>query len=176
VVVGLLAVYEFAGNESPQTVATSPAEDAPPAKARPAKKSAPAQSPSPAAAARPGAPGNPPEATAPIARHASPAALTAVTPAPAQEIATQPQERPATGEEREVRFVFDEESWVEVRDRNDTVIFYQLNASGTTRRVSGLASLTIVVGNAHGVRMTYAGQPVDLARHTKIDVARLTLE
>ena len=179
VVVGLLAVYEFAGNESPQTVATSPAEDAPPAKARPAKKSAPAQSsPSPAAAVRPGAPGNPPEATAPIARHASPVVLDAPpTSAPsAQAIAPQPQERFATGEEREVRFVFDEESWVEVRDRNDTVIFYQLNASGTTRRVSGLPPLTIVVGNAHGVRMTYAGQPVDLARHTKIDVARLTLE
>lgn len=178
VIVGLLAVYEFAGNESPQTVATSPAEDAPPAKTRPAKKSAPAQSPSPAAATRPGAPGNPPEATAPIARHASPVVLDApATPAPsAQAIAPQPQERFATGEEREVRFVFDEESWVEVRDRNDTVIFYQLNASGTTRRVSGLPPLTIVVGNAHGVRVTYAGQPVDLARYTKIDVARLTLE
>jgi cytoskeleton protein RodZ len=180
VVVGLLAVYEFAGNESPQTVATSPAGDAPPAKALPAKKSAPAQSPSPAAAARPGAPRNPPEATAPIARHASPVVPDApAAPAPsAQAIAPQPQELTgmATGEAREVRFVFDEESWVEVRDRNDTVIFYQLNASGTTRRVSGLPPLTIVVGNAHGVRMTYAGQPVDLARHTKIDVARLTLE
>jgi cytoskeleton protein RodZ len=85
------------------------------------------------------------------------------------------QERPVDPDEREVRFVFDEESWVEVRDRNDRVIFYQLNASGTVRRVSGLPPLTIVVGNAHGVRMTYAGQPIDLARHTKIDVARLTL-
>jgi cytoskeleton protein RodZ len=185
VVVGLLAVYEFAGNEGPQTVATSPAVEAPPAKPSPAKKSAPAQSPSPAAAARPGAPGNPPEGTAPIARHASPAVL--IDPAapapppvtasvPALTTAPQPQERVATGEEREVRFVFDEESWVEVRDRNDTVIFYQLNASGTARRVSGLPPLTIVVGNAHGVRMTYAGKPIDLARHTKIDVARLTLE
>ena len=176
VVVALLAVYEFAGNESPQTVA-SPAEDASPAEARPARKSAPVQSPSPAAAARPGAPGNPPEATAPIARHAVPVApATSAAPAPTQETAPQAQERVLTGEEREVRFVFDEESWVEVRDRNDTVIFYQLNAAGTTRRVSGLPPLTIVVGNAHGVRMTYAGQPVDLARHTKIDVARLTLE
>ena len=51
-----------------------------------------------------------------------------------------------------------------------------LNASGTVRRVSGLPPLSIVVGNAHGVRMTYDGQPGDLARHTKIDVARLTLE
>jgi cytoskeleton protein RodZ len=181
VVVGLLAVYEFAGNESPQTVATRPAEDAPPVKARPAKKSAPTQPPSPAAAARPGAPGSPPEATAPIARHASPAVpATPAAPAAAPVQATapqlQPQERVAAGEAREVRFVFDEESWVEVRDRNDQVIFYQLNAPGTARRVTGLPPLTIVVGNAHGVRMTYAGQPVDLARHTKIDVARLTLE
>jgi len=185
VVVALLAVYEFAGNEGPQTVATSPAVEAPPAKPSPAKKSAPAQSPSPAAAARPGAAGNPPEGTAPIARHASPAVLIdPATPAPppvtasvpALTTAPQPQERVTTGEEREVRFVFDEESWVEVRDRNDTVIFYQLNASGTARRVSGLPPLTIVVGNAHGVRMTYAGKPIDLAPHTKIDVARLTLE
>ena len=176
-IVGLLAVYEFAVNDAPQTVATSPAMDTPPAKAPPAKKSAAAQSP-PATAARFSTPGSPAEATAPIARHAPPVVLPApATPAPAaQEIAPQPQERLATGEEREVRFVFDEESWVEVRDRNDTVIFYQLNASGTTRRVSGLPPLTIVVGNAHGVRITYAGQPIDLARYTKIDVARLTLE
>ena len=79
-------------------------------------------------------------------------------------------------DEREVRFVFEEESWVEVRDRNDTVIFYQLNPSGTVRRVAGLPPLTVVVGNAQGVKMTYAGQPVDLTRHTKIDVARLTLQ
>jgi cytoskeleton protein RodZ len=178
VIVGLLAVYEFAVDDASRTVETGPAVDTPAPKGRPAKKATAAQPP-PAASARSGAPGSPPEVTAPIARHAVPAALTdPVAPAQvqAQASALQPQERLATGEEREVRFVFDEESWVEVRDRNDRVIFYQLNASGTARRVSGLPPLTIVVGNAHGVRMTYAGQPVDLARHTKIDVARLTLE
>lgn len=174
VIVGLLAVYEFAVNEAPQTVATTPAADTPPAQALPAKESAPAQSQPPEAAARSGAPATPPEVTAPIARHApSPAPA---TPAPDAAVAPEPQERAATGEERELRFVFDEESWVEVRDRNDTVIFYQLNASGTVRRVTGLPPLTIVVGNAHGVRMTYAGKPIDLARYTRIDVARLTLE
>ena len=86
------------------------------------------------------------------------------------------EERPFDPDERELRFVFEADSWVEVRDRLDRVIFYQLNAAGTTRRVSGLPPLTVVVGNAHGVKMTYAGQPVDLARHTKVDVARLTLE
>jgi hypothetical protein len=33
-----------------------------------------------------------------------------------------------------------------------------------------------VVGNAHGVRLTYDEQPVNLAQHTKVDVARLTLQ
>jgi len=36
--------------------------------------------------------------------------------------------------------------------------------------------LSLVVGNAAGVRLLYNEQPVDLAPHTKIDVARLTLE
>jgi cytoskeleton protein RodZ len=65
---------------------------------------------------------------------------------------------------------------VEIRDSSDRTIFSQLNLAGTTRRVSGVPPLSIVVGNAHGVKMTYGGKPVDLARHTKIDVARLTLE
>ena len=101
---------------------------------------------------------------------------TAPVPAPAAASAPLSRERIAHPDDRELRFVFEEESWVEIRDRNDNVIFYQLNASGTARRVRGLPPLSVVVGNAHGVRMTYAGQPIDLARHTRIDVARLTLE
>jgi len=72
--------------------------------------------------------------------------------------------------------VFDEDSWVEIRDRNDQTIFSQLNQAGTVRRISGVPPLSIVVGNAQGVKMTYAGRDIDLARHTKIDVARLKLE
>ena len=108
-----------------------------------------------------------PVPSAPIARHA---------PAAAPVAAPRQQERIANPEEREIRLVFDEESWVEVRDRSNTVIYSQLKAAGTTGRVSGLPPLAVVVGNAHGVRMTYAGQQIDLGRHTKIDVARLTLE
>lgn len=180
-VVGLLAVYEFGVNDAPRTVVTAPAVATPAAKTPPAKKKpAPAPSLSTAAAARPSAPASPPEAEAeveaPVTRQASPApaATPPVTAAPP--VVVSRQERPVHPDEREVRFVFEEESWVEVRDRNDTVIFYQLNASGTVRRVAGLPPLTVVVGNAQGVKMTYAGQPVDLTRHTKIDVARLTLE
>jgi cytoskeleton protein RodZ len=178
VVVGLLAFYEFFFNEPPRTVATAPeatpAED-PVRKARqPAKKAAPPAPPPVATAPRESQPAPLAEAKTPVISDAPAAAAPA--PASPPVVVVSREERPVEPDEREVRFVFEEDSWVEVRDRHDRVIFYQLNPSGTARRVSGLPPLTVVVGNAHGVKMTYAGQPVDLARHTKIDVARLTLQ
>ena len=173
-VVGLLAVYEFFFNEPPQTVATAPeaAPTTPVKKAgQPPKKAA---SPTPAPAVSP-RDSQRAEAKSPVVSDAPGVAAPAPPPSPPVVVVSR-QERPVEPDEREVRFVFEEDSWVEVRDRHDRVIFYQLNASGTARRVSGLPPLTVVVGNAQGVKMTYDGQPVDLARHTKIDVARLTLE
>jgi len=78
--------------------------------------------------------------------------------------------------EQFVRFRFDQESWVEIRDGSGRKIFSQLNAAGTVQTVSGTPPLSLIVGNAAGVRVLYNEQPVDLAPHTKIDVARLVLE
>lgn len=75
-----------------------------------------------------------------------------------------------------IKLRFDRESWVEIRDRNGHKIFSQLNPAGTEHAVSGQPPLSLVVGNAVGVRLTYNDQPVDLAPHIKVDVARLTLE
>lgn len=76
----------------------------------------------------------------------------------------------------EVHFTFNVESWVEVRDRNNRILLSQLNPAGTEHRLQGRAPMTLVVGNAHGVRLTYNGTPLDLAPHTRVEVARLTLE
>ncbi|MFN7086879.1 MAG: RodZ domain-containing protein [Burkholderiales bacterium] len=89
--------------------------------------------------------------------------------------AAEPERLPKAGE-RTLHFVFNEDSWVEIRDGSGKIIFSQLNQSGSRRRVHGSPPLSVVVGNAHGVRLTYDGQPVDLERHTKVDVARFTLE
>ena len=72
--------------------------------------------------------------------------------------------------------MFEIPSWVEVRDRNDRVLFSQLNPPGTEQQVQGRLPLSVVVGNARGVRLTYNGQPFDLAPHTRVEVARFTLE
>jgi len=79
-------------------------------------------------------------------------------------------------DEHLIKFRFDRESWVEIRDRNGRKIFSQFNPAGAEQAVSGRPPLTLVVGNAAGVRLTHNGQPVDLAPYTHVDVARLTLE
>ena len=164
VVVAVLAVYEFYFDDPRATVATQPGPAATSSVAPASKPTAPVQK------AR--AEQSQPKATA----TAAPAQVAAAAPTPASATAQQPRERVPHPDDREVRFVFNDESWVEVRDRNDQTIFAQLNRAGTTRRVIGLPPLHVVVGNSQGVQMTYNGREINLARHTKFDVARLTLE
>jgi cytoskeleton protein RodZ len=75
-----------------------------------------------------------------------------------------------------LRFTFDKDSWVEVRDRSGKRILSQSNAAGTTQAVSGQPPLTLVIGNAPGVKLTQNGQPVNLQPYINVHVARLTLE
>jgi cytoskeleton protein RodZ len=75
-----------------------------------------------------------------------------------------------------VRMIFDQDSWVEIKDRAGNTIFGQLTAAGSRRSVSGERPLTVVVGNAAGVRLFQGDKSIDLAPYTRVDVARLTLE
>lgn len=167
VIIGALAIYEFYWNEPEATVA-QPIVVAP----------TPATAPSKTARASTSPPKSADEAQA---VQASPASVVAAPSAPASTASVaagaQPDadRQPRPGE-RQVRLEFDDESWVEIRDRNERVIFSQLNRPGTQQLVHGLPPFSIVVGNAHGVRLIYDDRPVDLARHTKIDVARLILQ
>ncbi|KAB2927810.1 MAG: helix-turn-helix domain-containing protein [Dechloromonas sp.] len=75
-----------------------------------------------------------------------------------------------------LRLAFDKESWLEVRDRDNRLIFSQRVAAGGEQLLAGAAPLTLVIGYAPGVRLFWQGKAVDLAPHTKGDVARLVLE
>jgi len=162
VVFGALAVYEFVWNEpegtskavavTPVPVSPKPILDTPVTAATPANESS---APAPAIVAATAATTNP-EPPAAVAK-------------------PDPQVPPKRGEKL-VKLDFTQECWVEIRDRNERIVFSQLNRPGTMQEVSGLPPLSVVVGNAHGVKLTYGDQPVDLARYTKIDVARLVLE
>ncbi len=73
-------------------------------------------------------------------------------------------------------FSFDGSSWVEVKDAGGRIVFSQMNAKGTTQVVEGRPPFLLVVGNASHVRLQFNGLPVDLRPHTRVEVARLTLE
>jgi len=76
----------------------------------------------------------------------------------------------------DMRFVFEKESWVEVRDRDGKVIFSQRGQAVSEQSVSGQGPFSLVVGFAPGVKLFWHGQSVDLAPYTRGDVARLVLE
>ncbi len=75
-----------------------------------------------------------------------------------------------------VRLLFDQDSWVEIRDRDGNRIYSQLNVAGSSQTISGTPPLQLIIGNAAGVRMTVNDRPYDLAPYVKVDVARLTLD
>lgn len=75
-----------------------------------------------------------------------------------------------------LKFNFDDQSWVTVRDANDKVLLSQMNSPGSTMQVRGQAPFKVIVGNAKTVKMTMNGKPVDLTASIRGEVARLTLE
>lgn len=67
-------------------------------------------------------------------------------------------------------------AWVEARDKNGKKIHSQNNPPGALQTLEGEPPLSLIIGSAPNVKLTYKGQPVDLSAYTRADVARLTLE
>ena len=168
-IIAALAAYEFGFNSPPSSTESEagPASAAPPTSA--ASESAPAVdlSSSPAVAA----------GSEPASPSASEGAAAAGAGAAAESAAAQPDARAgAEPGARSLHFRFDAESWVEVRDANDKVIFTKLNKAGSEERITGAPPLRLVVGNARAVRLEVDSRPLDLAPYTGTNVARLTLK
>ena len=166
-VIAALAAYEFGFNNPPPEEASK--------SGAPAQATAPDPAPGSAAPATSAA--TPPikpysVASAPSAEAGSGVPLNPALSAPE---GTESAKAPRPGE-RELHFRFEQESWVEIRDRNDKVIFSKLNRAGAEERVAGAPPLKLVVGNAQGVRLNYDNKPVDLTPHIGVTVARLTLQ
>lgn len=134
----------------------------PPEAAAPAPVPAPSQ-PVPASVVQ-----APMAAPAPAVLSPLPAQPTAPA-APAQAVA-------AGAAAGQLRFHVARESWVEVRDRDDVVVFSQRLSAGSEQQVGGKAPLSVTIGYAPGVSLVANGKVVDLAPHTRGDVARLLVE
>jgi cytoskeleton protein RodZ len=75
-----------------------------------------------------------------------------------------------------LKFVFKGQSWVEVRDSKGRLLFSRLNPPGSDAEVSGKPPFNVVVGNAPDVQLYYNDHEFDLEPHTKVAVARFTVE
>lgn len=137
-----------------------------------ARKEEPAATP-PSTAPAPADPVFPPGATPQQVMNPQALAPAEVAPAASGPAAANPA---PVANAPQMRFVFDKESWLEVRDRDNKLVFSQRLAAGTEQVLSGEGPLSLVIGYAPGVKLFWHGQAVDLAPHTRGDVARLVLE
>ena len=78
--------------------------------------------------------------------------------------------------EKTFRFRFAGESWIEIRDRNGKVLVSKLNPAGSESEISGRPPFNVIVGNAPQVQLRYDGGDFPLQPHTKVSVARFTVE
>ena len=76
----------------------------------------------------------------------------------------------------QIKLEFDGESWVQITDGTGATLMSRLNEPGGTRIVRGTPPFSLVVGNAHSVKLSYRDKVIDLLPHTRVDVARIILE
>jgi len=102
------------------------------------------------------------------------AAIPAVAPAA---VAPATAEKPKVASSGPNRLVVrtEGEAWIEIKDSADRMLVSSLNPAGSERVVRGRPPYQLVIGNASNVRITYDDKLIDLAPHTKQDVARLTV-
>lgn len=78
--------------------------------------------------------------------------------------------------QREMRFEFADDAWLEVKDGTGKVLYRHMNGRGSNLSLTGQPPLSLVIGNATQVSMTYGGRPLDLKPYIDANVARFNLE
>ena len=158
-----------------QERATPAADEAPPQLAAPVPATLPAEpaAADPAKAAEPVQPavaGDAAAVTPPAPRVVSAAGIEpAAAMEPAQAAAPNP-------DERQMLLSFSGVSWVEVRDASNRIIYSGNSTPDTRQSLRGRPPFQLVIGNAQAVKLRYEDRAIDLQPHTRVDVARLTLD
>ena len=94
----------------------------------------------------------------------------------AQPAKAEPVKLQSTSAARTMKLRFKGESWVEVKDRSGKVLLSKLNLPGSEAEVSGRPPFNVIIGNAPGVEVRYNDREFPLEPHTRVAVARFTVE
>jgi cytoskeleton protein RodZ len=141
-----------------------------------------AKAPAVTAAASVAAPGDPTKLA--VANEAEPAApLNAASAAPAgaasaadTSIVVEPDALVAATTAGVLQLHTSAESWVEVTDASGQSLITRVLQPGETVGLDGTLPLKLIVGNVAGTQVVFRGQPMELASHTRDNVARLELK
>jgi cytoskeleton protein RodZ len=78
----------------------------------------------------------------------------------------------------ELRLVFGQESWTEIKDKDGKIISSQINPPGSELRLKGSPPFSMLIGHAASASLYYHGKKVDLGPYINHDseVAHLTLK
>jgi cytoskeleton protein RodZ len=74
-----------------------------------------------------------------------------------------------------LRLRFKGAAWVEIKDARGRLLVSRTHTPGTDAEFAGKPPFNVVIGNAPDVTLLYNDREVDLAPHTRVAVARLTL-
>ena len=153
-----------AAKSEPPAASTPPSADST-ATSAPTAVSAPPTEMSPA----PGATASSPTMTEP--------APAAIAPPPAEAARTVTDAKPAASEvvPAPLQLTYRASSWTQIRDRTGQILISRTVPAGSEQSIRGTAPFDIVIGNARAVTLVYRGEPVDLARYTHGNIARLRL-
>lgn len=105
---------------------------------------------------------------------AEPAATAAAAVPEAAPVATSTAKPNPTGDELVLKLR--EDSWVEIRRANNSVLIARLVKAGSTETFQMTEPVSLTLGNAAGVDASLRGAPVDLKSAAKNNVARLNLK
>jgi cytoskeleton protein RodZ len=117
--------------------------------------------------------GAPPTANEAATNSAAPAAPAVITPAPAAAGSAALTSAAAPAGMLQVHT--SAPSWVEVRDGRGQPLVARLLKAGEAISIDGAPPLRVQIGNASATRVTFRGQPTELAAFTRDNVARLEL-
>lgn len=170
---GLLAYEWQQERAAPQFVAPVQPQRAPEPEPEPVAAPTPPQQPQPQVVVE--APKAEPKKTVEKPAPEAPAAKPQAEAPPAKPEAEAPL-KVATGNLHRIELICQEESWIEVKDGTGRSLVSSLNTPGSQRLVRGRGPFEIVIGNASGVTLLVDGKPVNLAPHTRGEVARVTIE
>jgi cytoskeleton protein RodZ len=104
------------------------------------------------------------------------AGVNAAATAPAAANAATVAANPGTAGGGELSLNFRQDSWVDVKRADNTVLISRLVKAGSTETVDMSQPVSIIIGNIAGVDATLRGAPLDLKAGSKTNVARLNLK